>query len=482
MLNKHFLPIVVLLIAFFCFSSSAFAGGLKPQKLYTVGNNADGSDIGDLDGDGKNELAVGGRNSKDFYIFKSAGPKTDSLVLMYIQKVSWSMGVVVIADVNGDGLQDLVVDHYTDYAGTNKTNTFGVCFQNASTHKLDPEQSYTFPSGTSSRAIDVGDVNSDGKPEIVVANEGSGDKMFVFAWDAAGSTFKVIGTYGTISGQTISISIGDITGDKKNDVVLHGGTMSVFSQNANGTLDAQVAYSGSGEVAAIGDLNNDGLNELAGNSAGSNSTVIWSQDANHKLFKSQTLTIGGYTEDVEISDLNKDGRQDLIVADRDNSILFIFYQTLDGKLTTPVKLTGATGKWLNELAVGDLNEDGYDDVIGANWGAVTVGGVYPTTVSVWFSDYPTAITAQKPPVILRDNEVRFDAHTNTLQFELYENGPVSLFVSDITGRRIALLQEQYCRTGCNGIALYGHSISAGMYIALLKTSHGTRENRLIFVK
>lgn len=143
---------------------------------------------------------------------------------------------VRIADVNGDGLPDLVVANFGP--GTDGTGMAGVSVlaQNATTPGtfLAPV-SYATPDG----AIDVvvGDLNGDGRPDLVVA---SIDPDFtggvsVLLQNAAPAT---AGTFGTATvylgmGQPLSVAIGDLNGDGHPDIaVADGRSATVLLQSA----------------------------------------------------------------------------------------------------------------------------------------------------------------------------------------------------------------------------------------------------------
>jgi len=401
---------VLFAVVWSCSLASAGVGNaaicsFREQMPYAAGKGSDGVEIGDINGDGSNELVVANRMSINLTLFRQTSGDKDWLEEYQTIPVSWPPAVLAIGDINQDGLSDVVIAHYDNYLilpSRNFTNTFGVCYQNATTHLLDPETSYTFSYGTSSRAIATGDVNNDGWPEVVVANEGTGNQIYIWTWNQMTSKLEQTDNYASTSSNVISITVGDVTGDNLNDVVLYGSSLVVFAQDNVGKLVAAVNYGDTGskgqpggESGDIGDVNGDGLNDVVGSTAFSGEITVWLQNATtHQIEKHGTLNCGSYTEDTEVADLNDDGLADVAVASRDYSKLYLFYQNATThELEPPVNYSAFPDKWLNELAVGDLNGDGVTDIAGSNWGEGSVGNPNPpyTWASVWLQNNPSSV-------------------------------------------------------------------------------------------
>ena len=111
--------------------------------------------------------------------------------------------------------------------------------------------------------VTIGDLNADGKPDLVVANY-SDSNVLVLLGNGNG-TFKAAVNY-PCPYASDSVAIGDVNSDGKPDVVVvsFAGPVSVLLGNGNGTLQAAVNYAaGTGPSSvAIGDLNGDGKSDL----------------------------------------------------------------------------------------------------------------------------------------------------------------------------------------------------------------------------
>jgi hypothetical protein len=165
-----------------------------------------------------------------------------------------------VADVNRDGKPDIVVVSGYDGGGNLGEGAVGVLLGNGDG---------TFQTvvvygsgGYQGNSIAIKDVNADGRPDLIVANEavvgvllGNGD-----------GTFQAPVSYG-LSGFGNSVAVADVNGDGKPDVVVAiscggptCGTVDVLPGNGNGVFQAAVSYDsgGPGNSVAVGDVNGDG--------------------------------------------------------------------------------------------------------------------------------------------------------------------------------------------------------------------------------
>ena len=131
------------------------------------------------------------------------------------------------------------------------------------------------------RSVAVGDVNCDGRPELVVAAAPlESGRVWVYA-NMAGGNFQPSGDYAT-AGSSFSGAIADLNGDGKPDVVtansrFETGTVSVLLNRGDGSLQSSVDYAtdqGTHSV-AVADLTGDGTPDLAtANSIASTVSVL----------------------------------------------------------------------------------------------------------------------------------------------------------------------------------------------------------------
>lgn len=238
--------------------------------------------------------------------------------------------------------------------------------------------------GSWPEAVAIGDVNGDGKNDVVmttfsspISDPANDYKVFVFLQNASGGLDAPV-KYATSSTSTCpasTVAIGDINGDGKNDIVIGNREcgIEVFTQNGSGNLNAGVTYNSlDGLRIRIADLNHDGLMDIAGIGLGTNTASIWLQNASGVLGAPvvYSVTHSG-VDDLEVADINNDGLTDVVAMGLRTPSVGVLTQTAAGTFNPPSYYSAGVNILTNGLAVGDINGDGLNDVV------VTDGGNSP---------------------------------------------------------------------------------------------------------
>ena len=125
----------------------------------------------------------------------------------------------------------------------------------------------------------------------------------------------------------------------------------------------------------FGDVNKDGFNDLVLSGSvgvesgwGGRVEIHYQDPITHELVFSGALTVqSSFARDVNIADINSDGRDDILVtADdplSDYDKLSIFYQNIDGSISSEFIYDHAPISTLNEFLVDDMDDDGDDDIV-----------------------------------------------------------------------------------------------------------------------
>jgi hypothetical protein len=272
---------------------------------------------------------------------------------------------VAIGDLNGDGKPDLVTANANSSSASvllgNGDGTFGVQSEYGT-------ENYPY-------SVAIGDLNGDGKPDLVTANVFA-NRVAVLLGNGDG-TFGAKTDFGTMY-YPYSVAIGDLNGDGKPDLVTANygdGTVSVMLGNGDGTFGVQSEY-GAGSnprYVAIGDLNGDGKHDLAVANYGDATVSVLLGNGDGTFGVKTDYGTGNYPYSVALGDLNGDGKPDLAVANYG----YYYYSTVsvllgNGDGTFGAKADFATGGQSISVAIGDFNGDGKPDLAVSNVNTHTV--------------------------------------------------------------------------------------------------------------
>ncbi|HEY6925813.1 MAG TPA: VCBS repeat-containing protein [Steroidobacteraceae bacterium] len=304
---------------------------------------------------------------------------------------------VAVADVNGDGMPDLLVATTVDQGGGNNPGIAAVYLGNhASPGSYQPGMTYpttgTDPSGIA--VLNLSTTNGAGT-DMVVSNFGSGTAT-VFLHDPANAGKYLAGSTLTIGGQPNQVISADINGDGAPDLVFAdlstSGSAVVVLQDVTHPgqflAPTSLATGGMTPSVAAADLNGDGLVDVVAadfDSNGNNGqvTIFFQSPASPASFQpAVNFPAGAQPQAVRIADVNGDGLPDLVVANRGPGrdgtgapgvSVLLQDAAHPGSFLAPV--TYATPWGAIDVAVGDLNGDGKPDLAVASLGPGPTGAV-----------------------------------------------------------------------------------------------------------
>ncbi|MEG4230356.1 FG-GAP-like repeat-containing protein, partial [Microcoleus sp. N9_B2] len=329
-----------------------------PQVTLTTGDGPFGVSIGDFNGDGQPDLATANYGSANVSILLNT-TTTGAATPTFATQITFATGTksasVSIGDINGDGKPDLAVAN----AGSNNASILlNTTATGAATPTFAPQ--VTFTTGAAPFGVSIGDLNSDGLPDLVVTNYGSNNVSILPNTTAPGATTPNFATQVTFTtgAAPFGVSIGDFNSDGKPDLAVantNSANVSILLNTtatgaATPTFATQVTFAtGSGpRLLSIGDINSDGKPDLAVANDFSNTASILlnttSTGAATPTFAPQlTLTTGRYPRSVSIGDFNNDGKPDLAVGNPGDNNAGILLNTTPK--VTAVTATTADGSY-----------------------------------------------------------------------------------------------------------------------------------------
>ncbi len=207
-----------------------------------------------------------------------------------------------------------------------------------------------------------GDLNGDGRTDLVVPNSGTTTVTTLFG-QASGS-LGAAATWTVPSGPR-SAAVGDFDGDGKLDWAVACTSSRVSVRYGDGlggfSTPLEIMLSGNGHGIAAADLNGDGLTDLA-------VTTVDSIDRLHVLLAGPARTFqtavvyatGSRPYHVTAGDLEGDGDVDLVVANELSDDISVFRNLGNGTFTSTALL--ARGDSPRRIALVDLNSDGLLDL------------------------------------------------------------------------------------------------------------------------
>ena len=250
--------------------------------------------------------------------------------------------------------------------------------------------------GRNTHSIAVAEVNGDGKPDLLVTNECVSSTNCAIGGVAVllgngDGTFQPAAIYGSGGMAAYSVAVADVNGDGKPDLLvanedfssseLDVGGVGVLLGNGDGTFQPATSYSSGGYFAVsvvVGDLNGDGKPDLlVGNRWAAAAACEYVQnvgvllgngDGTFQAAVSYSLGLGLATSDpsLAVADVNGDGvKLDLLALNGETSSVDVLLGNGDGTLRPMVSYF--TNSYQNSsLAVADVDGDGTPDLLVAS--------------------------------------------------------------------------------------------------------------------
>ena len=338
-----------------------------------------------------------------------------------------------------------------------------------------------FTVGTSPNIAAIGDIDGDGKADLVSANVGATGISVLRNTSSSStissSTFATkVDFSGPASGYTSNVKLADIDGDGKLDVVTANpgaGSLSVYiNTSTSGSISfatrVDISMLATPIVLAIADFDGDGKPDIAtangnnGSSVYNISTILNTSTVGIVSFSSPaTSSTLSYASSIAAADFDGDGKTDIAVTDSGSTYAVSVFRNAStgvGNITLGSRVDFATGRRPIDLRAADIDGDGKQDIVVTNNDAsansISVFRNTATSGSITSGSFATKVdfTAGTNPTGIAVGDINGDGKIDVAVTNAGSN-TISIFKNKSTSGTIAFAAKQDYATGTAPIGI-----------------------------
>jgi hypothetical protein len=392
-----------------------------PKVNFDTGGDPRAFAIGDIDGDGKPDIVLANYSSNTISVFRNISASGSIMASSFAPKLDFATPTapttITIGDLNFDGKPDIIV-------GCVGTNSLSV-FRNTSVSgniTMAPIMNFLEHAGVN--LVKVIDANADGKPDIVAV---LADNEVVFYIN-----------------RTVGTNIDNFSIIKDN-LVLATDTgpsgLGVSDFDGDGKLDLVVSVSGAiGSVGAMDIFRNTSANGIMSYAA------------------TKYQNVGDWPTTLGVSDIDGDGKPDVVVSMtgpyNTNNVTIIPNTSTANNITFGTLASFSTGNDTRGLAIGDLDGDGKPDLTIINHSDSTVSVLLNTSAPGNFSfKQRTIFPTAGAPMVVSINDMDGDGKPDLVEASS-EISKMSVLRFDTNPPQVPAILKVTYMAGVAGSSIY----------------------------
>lgn len=337
--------------------------------------------IGDMNEDDKPDLVVAGASTqaRSIVVLLNAGNGKGEFRAAAAGAISLtdSPGEMVLGDVNGDGHVDVAFVTHDSYSvtlllGDGKGGLSPAL--NSPIVMKEGQHPHT-------HGLGIGDLNGDGKLDLATVNNADNDVSVAFGDGRGGFTRASRSPFG-VGPSPYPLALGDVNNDGRLDIVATASAtgparaqqlpssraLTLLVADGRGDFQTSQVPLRTGEpwFVAIGDINGDSRADLVAthHERGELSVLLGNSQGSFTEVDGSPFDLGSKVFQVALVDVDRDGKLDVLGASGDGVLVWFGDGGGNFKRAPGSPFLAGKGAW--HFAYGDVNSDGKLDVVTAN--------------------------------------------------------------------------------------------------------------------